>query len=50
MTLKVQVDPVLVEALKRHLSPETLTQLTLTIAVANFTNRFNDALGTELEV
>lgn len=32
-----------------HLSPEALTQLTLTIAVANFTNRFNDALGTELE-
>lgn len=45
----MQVDPVLVEALKRHLSPETLTQLTLTVAVANFTNRFNDALGTELE-
>jgi alkylhydroperoxidase family enzyme len=50
MTLKVQVGPALVETLKRHLSPEALTQLTLTIAVANFTNRFNDALGTELEV
>jgi alkylhydroperoxidase family enzyme len=49
MTRKVQVDPALVEALKRHLSPEALTQLTLTVAAANFTNRFNDALGTELE-
>jgi alkylhydroperoxidase family enzyme len=25
-------------------------QLTLSIAAANFTNRFNEALGTELEV
>jgi len=49
MTRKVQVDGASVEALKRHLSPEALVQLTLTIAVANFTNRFNDALGTELE-
>ena len=30
-------------------SPEALVQLTLTIAVANFTNRFNDALETGLE-
>ncbi len=49
MTRKVQVDGALVEALKRQLSPEALVQLTLTIAVANFTNRFNDSLGTELE-
>lgn len=49
MTLKVQVDPALVTELRRHLSPEALTQLTLRIAAANFTNRFNDALGTELE-
>ena len=44
-----EVDPSLVESLKRHLSPEALVQLTLTVAVANSTNRFNDALGTELE-
>jgi alkylhydroperoxidase family enzyme len=25
-------------------------QLTLSIAAANFTNRFNEALGTELEI
>ncbi len=49
MTRKVQVDGALVEALKHELSPEELVQLTLTIAAANFTNRFNDALGTELE-
>ena len=49
MTGKVQVDGAVVEALKRHLSPEALTQLTLSVAAANFTNRFNDALGTELE-
>lgn len=49
MTQKVQVDPALVETLERHLSPEAIVQLTLTVAVANFTNRFNDALGTELE-
>jgi alkylhydroperoxidase family enzyme len=49
MTRKVQVEGSLVEELKRDLSPEALVQLTLTVAAANFTNRFNDALGTELE-
>ncbi len=49
MTRSVQVDGELVEALKRQLSPEALVHLTLTVAGANFTNRFNDALGTELE-
>lgn len=49
MTKKVLVDAALVEALKKHLSPEALVQLTLGIAAANFTNRFNEALGTELE-
>jgi alkylhydroperoxidase family enzyme len=49
MTRKVQVDAGLVEDLKRHLSPEALVQLTLNIAAANFTNRFNEVLGTELE-
>jgi alkylhydroperoxidase family enzyme len=50
MTVRVQVDGALVEALRAHLSPEALVQLTLSIAAANFTNRFNEALGTELEV
>jgi AhpD family alkylhydroperoxidase len=45
----VQVDGALVEALKQRLPPEALVQLTLSVAAANFTNRFNEALGTELE-
>ncbi len=49
MTEKVQVDSRLVEELKKQLSPEAVVQLTLSIAAANFTNRFNEALGTELE-
>lgn len=49
MTRQVQVDAALVEALRRHLSPEALVQLTLSVAAANFTNRFNEALATELE-
>jgi AhpD family alkylhydroperoxidase len=49
MTARVQVEAALVETLRQHLAPEALVQLTLTIAAANFTNRFNEALGTELE-
>lgn len=49
MTRKVDVDAGLVETLKKHFPPEALVQLTLTIAAANFTNRVNEALGTELE-
>jgi AhpD family alkylhydroperoxidase len=49
MTTRVQVDAALVETLRGRLGPEALVQLTLTIAAANFTNRFNEALGTELE-
>lgn len=50
MTTRVQVDGALVEQLKKQLTPGQLVQLTLSIAAANFTNRFNEALGTELEV
>jgi alkylhydroperoxidase family enzyme len=49
MTTRVQVDGALVEQLAKHLTAEELVQLTLSIAAANFTNRFNEALGTELE-
>jgi len=49
MTVRVQVEPDLVETLRKHLDPEALVQLTLSIAAANFTNRFNEALGTEIE-
>lgn len=50
MTTRVQVDGALVEQLKKQLTPGQLVQLSLSIAAANFTNRFNEALGTELEV
>jgi alkylhydroperoxidase family enzyme len=49
MTRKVKVDPALVDRLQQHLPTEALVQLTLSIAAANFTNRVNEALGTELE-
>jgi alkylhydroperoxidase family enzyme len=49
MTRNVQVDPGQIAALRQHLSPEALVQLTLSVAAANFTNRSNEALGTELE-
>jgi alkylhydroperoxidase family enzyme len=49
MTTRVQVDAALVDALKKRLTPQQLVQLTLSIAAANFTNRFNEALGTERE-
>ncbi len=49
MTRKIKVDAPLVEALKKALSPEALMQLTLSIAAANFTNRVNEAMATELE-
>jgi AhpD family alkylhydroperoxidase len=49
MTRDVQVKADLVEALRAGLGHEALVQLTLSIAAANFTNRFNEALGTELE-
>jgi len=32
------------EDLRKHFSEEQIVELTLVIAVANFTNRFNDAL------
>jgi alkylhydroperoxidase family enzyme len=49
MTEKVQVDPALVAALRRDLGDAGLVQLTQSIAAANFTTRFNEALGTDLE-
>jgi alkylhydroperoxidase family enzyme len=49
MTTRVQVDSALVQELEQVLGPEALVQLTLSIAAANFTNRVNEALGTELE-
>ena len=49
MRKQIHVDGALVEELKRDLSPEAFMQLTLSIAAANFTNRVNEAMATELE-
>lgn len=49
MTVNVQVDAALAEELKGRLTPQQLVQLTMSIAAANFTTRFNEALATELE-
>ena len=49
MTVNVQVDAALVEALRGDLGDPALVQLTMSIAAANFTNRFNEALRTDLE-
>ncbi|HXG01895.1 MAG TPA: hypothetical protein VNO23_00580 [Candidatus Binatia bacterium] len=49
MTREVHVDAELVEELKQHFSPEELMQLTLAVAAANFTNRVNEAMATDLE-
>jgi uncharacterized peroxidase-related enzyme len=35
------------EELKKHFNEEQIVELTLTVCVANFTNRFNDALQIE---
>ena len=49
MTVNVQVDASLVAALRRDLGEAGLVQLTVSIAAANFTTRFNEALATDLE-
>jgi alkylhydroperoxidase family enzyme len=33
-----------IQELKKHYSDDQIVELTLTICIANFTNRFNDAL------
>lgn len=33
-----------IDALKKHYSEDQIVELTLAICLANFTNRFNDAL------
>ena len=49
MTRNVQVDAALVQTLRQDLGETGLVQLTLSIAAANFTTRFNEALETDLE-
>lgn len=42
------VDAATVEGVKQHLSDQQLVTLAATVALANFTNRFNHGLGIEL--
>lgn len=48
LTKTANVDGRIVDALKRHLSDRELVTLAATVALANFTNRFNHGLGIEL--
>ena len=38
------------EDLKKHFNEEQIVELTLVIAIANFTNRFNDALRMQPDI
>jgi len=49
LTTKVDTDEALHAELKKHLSDRELVELAVTVATANFTNRINESLKTELE-
>ncbi|MBI3939258.1 MAG: carboxymuconolactone decarboxylase family protein [Acidobacteria bacterium] len=49
LTRDVRSDRKVMEALRQHLSPQELVELNATVGLANFTNRFNESFGTELE-
>jgi alkylhydroperoxidase family enzyme len=49
LTRDVKTDNKVMQALKRHLSPQELVELNATVGLANLTNRFNESFGTELE-
>ena len=38
------------EALRKHFTEEQIVELALTTCVANFTNRFNDAMQSEPDI
>jgi len=48
LTAKSDVDDAIVAQLKEFLSDKQLVRLAATVALANFTNRFNHGLGIEL--
>lgn len=48
LTKTGNVDADIVESVKQHLSDQQLVTLAATVALANFTNRFNHGLGIEL--
>ncbi|MBI4607472.1 MAG: hypothetical protein HY726_00505 [Candidatus Rokubacteria bacterium] len=49
LTSKVDTDEALHAELKKHLSDRELVELAVTVATANFTNRINESLKTDLE-
>jgi alkylhydroperoxidase family enzyme len=49
LTQEVDTDEALHAELKKHLSDRELVELAMTVATANFTNRINESLKTELE-
>ncbi len=49
LTTKVEVDEALITGLKKQLSDREIVELAGTVATANFTNRINESLKTELE-
>jgi uncharacterized peroxidase-related enzyme len=48
VTSDVRADPELIGRLKEFLSDRALVELTVTVALANFTNRVNEALAIDL--
>jgi uncharacterized peroxidase-related enzyme len=48
VTRRVKADDELVARLKQRLSDREIVELTVAVALANFTNRFNEALAIEL--
>ncbi len=49
MTENVAVGDAAFQAVRKALSEQELVELSMTIALANFTNRLNDTFQTELE-
>ena len=49
LTREVKSDRKVMEALKQHLGPQEMVELNATVGLANFTNRFNESFGTDLE-
>ncbi len=48
VTRRAQADAELIDRLKQHLSDRQLVELTITVALANFTNRINNTLNIDL--
>jgi alkylhydroperoxidase family enzyme len=49
MTLKVQVDEAIFNAVRRHFSDREVVELTATVASYNMVSRFLEALGVQIE-